>query len=67
MKKRVKCPHCGNTDERLIEDNGCKPSDPLYTLLCMSRVAPDEDAFGGGSEPGQDGKVACGMQWEPNS
>jgi hypothetical protein len=67
MKPRTKCPHCGNTDERSIEDNGRKSTDSLYTLLCMARVALGEDAFGGGGEPGEDGKVACGMQWEPNS
>jgi hypothetical protein len=68
---RAQCPHCGNRDPRFIEDNGCKPSDSLYTLLCVARVAPGEDAFDGGANPaleiGADGKVVCGMQWEPNT
>jgi len=64
------CPHCGNRDPKLIEDNGCSPSDLDYTLLCIARVSPGEDAFGGDANPpldvGADGKVVCGMQWCPN-
>ena len=70
-RKRPRCPNCGNTDPRFIEDNGCKASDPLYTLLCVARVAPGDDSFNGDADPplpvGEDGKVTCGMQWEPNS
>lgn len=62
------CPNCGNRRE--LEDNGLSRSDSDYTLLCVARVAPDEDAFGGDANPpldvGADGKVACGMQWCPN-
>jgi len=53
------CPHCGNHDRKLIEENG---SD---TVLCVARVAPGEDAFTEVTEPDDDGKVVCGMQWTP--
>jgi len=69
-KKTPTCPHCGNRDPRFIENNGAPPRDPDYTLLCVARVAPGEDAFGGDADPpleaGRDGKVPCGMQWCPN-
>jgi|GEM_PF-2262758 len=67
---RRACPHCGNRDEALIEDNGTDPRDDDYTLLCVARVRPGEDAFDGEANPplevGPDGTVACGMQWSPN-
>ena len=41
-----------------------------FTLLCVARVAPGEDAFDGKANPplevAPDGTVACGMQWCPN-
>lgn len=57
------CPHCGNTDRATIEDNGCKPSDPRYTLLCVAPCKPDESSFDERFE--DDDRRVCGMQWEP--
>lgn len=69
--KKYTCPHCGNRDPRTIEDNGERSTHPDYTLLCVARVAPGEDAFDGDANPpltvGPDGKVDCGMQWCPNA
>lgn len=65
---RAKCPHCGNADPEQIETNGCEPSDSDFTLLCIARVKPGEDAladFEPHAEVGPDGMVACGMQWCP--
>ena len=69
MKRKTECPNCGNTDESLIESNGCKPTDPNYTLLCTRRGAPENWAFAP-EKPADDqldryGYVACGMQWSP--
>lgn len=68
---RYTCPHCGNRDPQLIEDNGADRRDADYTLLCVARVAPGEDSFHGDANPpltvGPDGKVDCGMQWCPNA
>jgi hypothetical protein len=64
------CPHCGNHDPKLIEDNGCKRRDPRLTMLCIARVKPEDSAFDDDPGPGGvdvNGLVACGMQWEPNS
>jgi hypothetical protein len=67
--KRDVCPHCGNLDSRFMQDNGCRRADPLFTLLCVARVKPGDDAFGGDADPPLDvdaaGTVACGMQWNP--
>ena len=64
-----KCPHCGS-GPRFHEDNGLNEGNPDYTLLCVARVNPGEDAFSGEANPplevGSDGKVDCGMQWCPN-
>lgn len=35
---RQRCPHCGNTNPGLIEDNGLPARDDDYTLLCVARV-----------------------------
>jgi hypothetical protein len=64
---KIKCPHCGNRDPKKLEDNGVRPNHPDYTVLCVARVLPKDDSFGGdGSVPEADGKVPCGMQWCPN-
>ena len=61
------CPHCGNRDRELMEENGAKPSDPDFTLLCVARMKPGEDSFDGETvETGPDGLTICGMQWCPN-
>lgn len=67
---KPRCPHCGNQSPKLIQDNGEKPTSPDLTLLCMASVAPKDWAFT--EEPdadqiGEDGKVPCGMQWDPNA
>lgn len=59
---RHKCPHCGNTRQELIQDNGLRSSHPDLTLLC---VAPADSASSTYDEP-VDGEWVCGMQWEPN-
>lgn len=64
-----RCPHCGNTDSRFIQDNGDSPRSPDLTLLCVARVKPADWSFVEMPEPdqiGDDGLTACGMQWEPN-
>lgn len=66
-----KCPNCGNADEAKMEDNGLKSTHWNYTLLCVARVDQKDWAFNHTSpDPDQidaDGKVACGMQWNPNA
>jgi hypothetical protein len=68
--QRPRCPSCGNRNQALLQDNGASPRSPAYSLLCVARVTPGEDAFGGDASPplevGADGNVACGMQWSPN-
>lgn len=66
LSKRT-CPHCGNRNSRLIEDNGLSDDHPGLTLLCVARVNPGDDCFGEGNpKVGEDGKVPCSMQWNPN-
>ena len=66
---RLVCPHCGNCNQSLIEDNNASKTSVYYTLLCVARVLP-RDAYDGDDveprEPEEDGKVVCGMQWSPN-
>ena len=66
----MKCPHCGNSDPRLIQDNGERPSSPDLTLLCVARVPPEAWSFDHVKPSPSDfdaaGLVPCGMQWEPN-
>ncbi len=64
------CPHCGNTNQKLIQDNGEKPSSPDLTLLCVARVEPEDWSFDHVKPLLEDydaaGLVPCGMQWDPN-
>jgi hypothetical protein len=65
-----KCPHCGNTDQKLLQDNGERPSSPDLTLLCVARVKPSEWSFDiapSADFHGADGLVPCGMQWDANA
>jgi len=68
---RYACPHCGNTDTRLMQDNGLRANHPDFTLLCVKRVPPDESSFERvlitPEDINADGLTACGMQWEPNN
>jgi len=68
--KRRSCPHCGNHDPRLLQDNGEEPSSPDLTLLCVARVKPAEWSFDHVKptveDIGADGLVPCGMQWDAN-
>ncbi len=69
MKKRAKCPHCGNSNQDLIESNRAPTKSKHYheeTLLCVARVRPEECVFGkdDAGEVDADGLVLCGMQWE---
>jgi hypothetical protein len=60
---KSKCPYCGNTDQSYMLDNGCKPKDLRYTLLCVATIPAGElDSF----DDESDGSAECGMQWEPN-
>ena len=69
MKKK-KCPHCGNTNSKYIQDNGEPPRSPDLTLLCVARVKPGDWAFDHVKPRPEDldahGLVPCGMQWDPN-
>ena len=70
--KKYECPHCGNTSPKLIQDNGEKPSSPDLTLLCVARVPPsawsfaDQDVKPAKEDYDDNGRVPCGMQWDPN-
>jgi hypothetical protein len=70
LRKCIQCPHCGNTDQKHIQDNGEAPSSLDLTLLCVARVKPEEWSFDEKPLP-QDydarGLVPCGMQWDPNA
>ena len=64
------CPHCGNADPAQVEDNGCSTSSYDLTLLCVARVPPKEAAHADDRytpDADEDGKTACGMQWDPNA
>lgn len=72
MATKPRCPHCGNTASKFIQDNGERPSSPDLTLLCVTRVAPDAWSFGIELPPlpedyDTNGLVPCGMQWDPNT
>lgn len=68
--KPHRCPNCGNTNPKTIEDNGLKSSHYDYTLLCVARVKVADRALAHVEpEPDQidaNGLTACGMQWCPN-
>lgn len=69
-RKRDRCPHCGNSNQRKMEDNGLSRKNSDYTLLCVARVQPKDAAHAGFEphpEPGPDGLVSCGMQWCPGT
>ena len=66
----MKCPHCGNTDRNLMEDNGASDRAVDLALICTVRVKLGDDSFDGKANPplevGPDGLVICGMLWSPN-
>jgi hypothetical protein len=62
----MKCPNCGNQDPATIESNGCKPSDPDYTLLCLAKVPADVTSYYA-AEPDENGLYECGWQWNPQT
>lgn len=59
------CPHCGNRNYALMQDNGVSARHPDFTLLCVAPCGPDETSFTDPIEP-EDGQYVCGMQWSPN-
>ena len=66
-----KCPHCGNTDRKFIQDNGESGLSSDLTLLCVARVPAAEWSFGTELPPlpedyDAQGLVPCGMQWDPH-
>jgi hypothetical protein len=71
MKTSKRCPHCGNTNPKLLQDNGEEPSSLDLTLLCVARVAPSAWSFDHVKPLPEDhdasGLVPCGMQWDPNT
>lgn len=67
MRKR--CPHCGNTDSKYIQDNGEPLKSLDLTLLCVNPVAPEDWSFAEkpiAEDFDTNGQVPCGAQWEPN-
>ncbi len=69
MAKKLVCPHCGNRNQRLFEDNGVNPTHIGYGILCIARVKPEDWAFADPPDPDQldaEGLVVCGWQWYPN-
>ena len=69
MSKR-RCPHCGNINQKHIQNYGERPSSPDLTLLCVAPVAPNEWSFDHVAPTPEfydaNGQVPCGMQWDPN-
>lgn len=59
----LKCPHCGNTDDKYISDNGVKGRSMI--CLCTKPCAPGESSFEHLPDDHEDAQV-CGMQWEPD-
>jgi hypothetical protein len=70
MKKTRRCPHCGNTDSKFLQDNGEAASSPDLTLLCVARIQPSEWSFDHVAPLPEahdaSGLVPCGMQWDVN-
>lgn len=65
----MRCPHCGNTNGKFIQNNGEPPRSLDLTLLCVARVPPGDWSFDEKPLPEDydaNGLVPCGMQWEPN-
>jgi len=54
------CPHCGNRNPALIQDNGERSTSPDLTLLCVKPCLPGQSSF-------LDDSTICGCQWEPNA
>lgn len=61
----MKCPHCGNRNPDCVETNGLDHCDPVFSYLCTARVAPGESDNPEHEVIGPDGRVMCGMQWNP--
>ena len=63
-----KCPWCGNVNRGLMQDNGCKPNDEMFTLLCVAPMPADQTVFGAIYwDEFPDQEPVCGEQWEPNN
>jgi hypothetical protein len=67
------CPHCGNRDRSLMEDNGCAADATDLTLLCKRPCTPEDSTYSPGDLPvsaewpaDDPVRFTCGMQWEPN-
>jgi hypothetical protein len=75
MKTRVPkpvCPHCGNADPDFHQDNGLSSKSDDYTLLCVARIPTEEWAFDfdpthDADRVDKDGKIVCGVQWQPSN
>ena len=61
------CPHCGNSNPDLLQDNGCSPTDPDLTLLCVKPCTPEESSLDDFDRADPTDREKCYMQWEPNS
>ncbi len=71
LTSKTKCPHCGNRNPKFLQDNGEDWSSPGLSMLCVSRVKPEDWSFADGAKPAKEdydvnGLVPCGMQWDPN-
>lgn len=69
MKRKPKCPHCGNTDPLTIQHNGASGADRSYLCVrpCIGR--PEESSFADHPDAGSpelaEALKSCGMQWDP--
>lgn len=66
--KRWTCPNCGNTNRKLMMDNGEADSSPDLTVLCVNPL-PASETVGGEewwAENGDGEQPTCGEQWDPN-
>lgn len=64
---KAKCPHCGNTNLGLFEDNGARGEDLVF--LCVRRMPWDECSWTHQkpieSDLDERGLVICGAQFSP--
>ena len=77
MRRKWKCPECGNTDRRQMETNGEDYDSYDLTVLCVAQIkAKDHQALVwfargdvtrlAGYDPA-DGTATCGEQFDPNA
>lgn len=56
------CPHCGNNDPEKFSDNGLRPHEGDYLVLCTAECEAGETSYG---DTVSDSERTCGMQFKP--